>query len=76
MFRPGMKVVFVKEGLHVGQEIGDVGVIISGDTDSMYLVEFSGKNGPITQWYVLEDQIQLDTNEVLKSLKKCLKSEI
>lgn len=75
MFRPGMKVVFVKEGRFVYQQIGDVGVILGERVGGSYVVGFNN-GGRIVRWFVSEDQIQLDTNEVLKSLKKCLKSEI
>lgn len=75
MFRPGMKVVFVKKGLHVNQEIGDVGVILDRRGWGSYVVEFN-KGGRIVRWFVGEDQLQLEVNWVLKLLKKCLKSEI
>lgn len=63
------------EGMFVEQRIGDVGVILDRLSGGSYIIEFNN-HGSIKQWFLGEYQLQLDTNEVLKSLKKCLKSEI
>lgn len=79
MYKPGMKVVFITPGGGVGQYVGDVGTIITQmrKGDHLWLVDFKF-GGTQVRWVVREDQMKryFDVTEALKSLKRCLKSEI